>query len=97
MDAEVPDAENFDFLQDQDIPKDLLRIFEDKVKLSGILRDKTMADKMMYIPNDDTQNLTICRLQLVVETIVHSTKLTNQSNFTKVSKVVKSIKKKTLL
>ena len=33
MDAEVPDAENFDFLQDQDIPKDLLRIFEDKVEL----------------------------------------------------------------
>ena len=23
--------------------------------LSGIYRDKTMADKFMYIPNDDTQ------------------------------------------
>ena len=22
----------------------------------GILRDKTMADRLMYIPNDDTQN-----------------------------------------
>ena len=28
-------------------------------------RDKTMADKMMYIPNDDTQNHTFFGLQLV--------------------------------
>ena len=25
---------------------------------AGIQRDKTMADKMMYIPNDDRQNYT---------------------------------------
>ena len=28
---EVPDPEAFDFLVDQDIPKELIRIFEDKV------------------------------------------------------------------
>ena len=31
--------------------------------------DKTMADKFMYIPIDDTQNYPYCRLQLVDETI----------------------------
>ena len=34
----------------------------------GIITDKTMADKLMYIPSDDTQNYPFCRLQLVVET-----------------------------
>ena len=29
---------------------------------SGILRDKTMTDRFMYIPNDDKQNLPFCRL-----------------------------------
>ena len=40
---------------------------------SGILRDKTVAEKLMYIPNDDTQNYLFCRLQIVVETLGHST------------------------
>ena len=31
-------------------------------------RDKTTADKFMYIPNEDTQNCPYCRLQLMVET-----------------------------
>ena len=36
--------------------------------------DKTMADKLMYIPNmDETQNYPFCRLQLVVERLGHST------------------------
>ncbi len=43
-------------------------IFKDQ-KLPGILRDKTMADEMMYIFYDYTQNYPICRLQLVVETL----------------------------
>ena len=30
--------------------------------------DDTMADKMMYIPKNDTQNYPFFRLQLVVET-----------------------------
>ena len=31
-----------------------------------------MADKLMYIPNHDTQNSLFCRLQLLVETFGHS-------------------------
>ena len=27
----------------------------------GILRDKTMDDNLIYIPNDDTQNYHFCR------------------------------------
>ena len=34
---------------------------------------KSMADKLMCIPNDDTQNYHFCRLQLVDETFEHST------------------------
>ena len=48
---------------------------------TGIKRDKTTADKLMY--NGDTQNYPFCRLQLVVETFDHSTKWTNQSKFNK--------------
>ena len=40
------------------------------------VRDKTIAVKLMYIPNDETQNYSFCRLQLVVETFGHSTKRT---------------------
>ena len=29
--------------------------------ISGILRDKTMADKLMYIPNNCTQNYPFCK------------------------------------
>ena len=46
---------------------------------TGIYRDKIMADKLMYIPKDDTQNYIFCRLQLVVETFGYSTSWTNQS------------------
>ena len=38
-----------------------------------------MTDKLMYIPNDYTQNYPFCKLQLVVETFKHSIKWTNQS------------------
>ena len=38
-----------------------------------IKRDKPLADKLMYITNDDTQNFPSVVLQLVVETIGHST------------------------
>ena len=34
---------------------------------TGILRDKTMAQKLMYIPNDDTQNYPFYKLQFVFE------------------------------
>ena len=35
--------------------------------------DKTMANILINIPNDDTQNYPFCRLQLVVKTFEHST------------------------
>ena len=43
-----------------------------KLKFSVIYRNKTVADKLMFIPNDDIQNYPFCRLQLVVETLGHS-------------------------
>ena len=51
-----------------------------------------MADKLMYMPNDNTQNHPFFTLQSV-ETFGHSTKWTNQS---KVHKVVKLTNKKSL-
>ena len=59
-------------------------------------RDKTMADKLMYITNGDTQNYPFCRLKLVVETFEYSTLWNNQSKFTEDPKVVKPTNKKTL-
>ena len=52
-----------------------------------------MADKLMYIPNDDTENHPFCTLQSV-ETFGHPTKWTNQS---KVHKVVRSTNKKSVV
>ena len=46
-----------------------------------------MDDKLMHIPNDDTQNYPFCRLKLVVQT---------NNNLVKVPKVVKPTNKKTL-
>ena len=34
-------------------------------------RDKTIADRLMYIPDDDTQNYTFSRFRLVVEKFEH--------------------------
>ena len=56
-----------------------------------------MADKFMYIPDNDTQNYSFCRLKFVFETFKHSTECINQPKVTKVPKVVKPINKKTLL
>ena len=38
-----------------------------------------MADKLIFILNDDIQNYPFLRLQFVVETFKHSTYRTNQS------------------
>ena len=56
-----------------------------------------MVNKLMYIPNNDTQNYHFCRLRLVVETFQHSTKRTNQSKLINRPKVVKTTNKKTLV
>ena len=54
-----------------------------------------MADKCMYIPNDDAQNYPFCRLQIVVETFGQN-EPTNQNSI-RVHKVVQPTNKKTLL
>ncbi len=56
-----------------------------------------MTDELMYIPNDDTQNYSFCKLQLVVETFGHLPLQTNQSNLIKVLKVVKPTNKKKVI
>ena len=53
-----------------------------------------MANKLMYVPNDDTQNYPFCRL--LVETLdTQQNEPTNQ-NSSKFTKVVKPTNKKTL-
>ena len=44
----------------------------------GILRVKTMVDKIMYIPNDDTQNYLFSRLQFL-DTQLHEPTIQNFS------------------
>ena len=56
-----------------------------------------MADKLIYIPNDDTQNYPFCTLKLAVDKFGHSTKQTNKSYSIKVPNVVKLKNEKTLL
>ncbi len=34
---------------------------------TGISRDKTMHDLLMYMSNDDKQNYSFCRLKLLIE------------------------------
>ena len=45
-----------------------------------------MDDKLLYIPNDETQNYTFCRLKLVVEMFEHSTLLCREDLHIKMSK-----------
>ena len=42
---------------------------ETLLKLTGILKDKTIEDKFSYIPNDDEQNYPFCRLKLLVKSL----------------------------
>ena len=53
-----------------------------------------MADKLIYIPNYDTQIIPFCKLQLVVDTQLN--KPANQ-NLVKVSKVFRPTNEKSLL
>ena len=45
---------------------------QQSILLSGILRDKTMANKFNYISYDDTQNYPFWRFKSVVETFEQS-------------------------
>ena len=42
-------------------------------QLTYIPRDKIIAEKLLYIPNDDTPDYPFCILQIVVETFGQST------------------------
>ena len=55
-----------------------------------------IRDNLIYIPNDDTQNYSFCRLESVVKTFELSTNEPTNWNL-KVPKVVKQTNKKTLL
>ena len=67
-----------------------------KAKLSFLKKTICVVIISIY-PNYGTQNYPFCRLQLVVETVGHSTYEPNNLNSTKVPKVVKpSNEKKTL-
>ena len=61
-------------------------------KLQVGSRDKTMADKQLYIPNDDAQNYLFCRLQLTSGCNVMNNQLNAPTieNFIEVPKVVKT-------
>ena len=55
-------------------------------------RDKTMADKLMYISNVEAQNYPFCRLKLVFELKPFDTRLkkSTKQNSIKVPKIVES-------
>ena len=58
------------------------------LKLKGVLRDKTMTDKLINIPNNNTLNNPLCKIQLVVEMFGSSTNELTNHNLIKVPKVV---------
>ena len=52
-----------------------------------------MADKLIYIPNDDAQNYFFCRLQLVVKRLDTQLYEPTNPNSLKVPKVVETTNK----
>ena len=56
-----------------------------------------MADKLIEIPNNDTQSFPFYKLQLLVKTFEHSTYKSTNQNSLKVHKVVELTNKKMLL
>ena len=48
-----------------------------------------MAEKLMYIPNANTQNCPFYKLQLVIETFGHSTNQPTNQNSIKVPQIVR--------
>ena len=55
-----------------------------------------MAEKLMYIPNANTQNCLFYKLQLVIETFGYSTNKPTNQNSIKVPQIVMPKNKKTL-
>ena len=56
--------------------------------IATLKKERTITDKLIYTPNDDTQNYNWCLKRLDTQV--------NQSNFYQVPKVVKPTNKKTL-
>ena len=54
-----------------------------------------MADKLMYITNDYTQNYPFCRIQLLVKSLDTQIVETTNQNSIKIPKVFKPTNKKT--
>ena len=51
-----------------------------KFEYTGVLRDKTIQDKLIYIPNIDKQISNFCRSKLMVKSLcTTSLELTNNS------------------
>ena len=77
-----------------DIKVDFVYLICNYLLESGIYRDKTMVDKLMYLPNDDTPLLYYYNLWLK-RLITQQNEPTNQNSI-KVPKVVKPTNKKML-
>ncbi len=54
-------------LFNQKLEIDILRFNDICCKIAGILRDKTIIEKMTYISNSDKQNYTLFRFKLMVD------------------------------
>ena len=78
------------------IQSELGSIFPSKKKKKSLNdNDRTITEKLMYIPNDNTQNWHFCRLQLVVETSWKQlNEPTNQNSIT-VQKLIEPTNKNT--
>ena len=53
-----------------------------------------MGDKLIYIPNDDTQNYSFCILQLVIKRLDTQFNESTNQNSLKVSKYISERKRK---
>ena len=60
----------------------------ERFKIQGSKGINQLPKKMMYIPNDNKQNHSFRKLQLIVETIGHSNYWTNQFRFNRSSKML---------
>ena len=54
-----------------------------RVCRAEMYRDKTIADKSMHIPNDNTRNSSFCRSKLIFETFQKSTNEPTNQKFPK--------------
>ena len=80
MDKYVCYSETFEWKKGDEI---ITIVYYEECK-KQVAKGMTMPDKFMLIPNDDSQNYPLCRLQSVAET-----KWTNQSKFNESKKLLR--------